>query len=141
MRIAIAIAAAAAIGLAGTAMSTPASAGPPATLQPLVHDGSASAGITDVQFRRHAYRGHRHAYRGHRHAYPHHYPRRHRDRAGVALGAGVLGLALGAALATPRAHYYEPYPYAEYHAGPVPPYGYGWPDVEDPASGQDRHFQ
>jgi len=50
-----------------------------------------------------------------------HYYRYHGDRTGAAVGAGILGLAVGAALASsgPRG-YYEPAP-RYYYAPPPPP--------------------
>ena len=41
----------------------------------------------------------------------HHY---HNDGAWIAVGAGLVGVALGAMIARPRAYYYYPYPQATY---------------------------
>ena len=64
-------------------------------------------------------------YRGHGHYY-------HGGRTGAAVGAGILGLAVGAALASssgPRGYYYAPPP--RYYAPPPPPvYGYGYCHTE-----------
>src|SRR4051812_3709245 len=51
-----------------------------------------------------------------------HYYRYHGDRTGAAVGAGILGLAVGAALASsgPRGYYHEPAP-RYYYAPPPPP--------------------
>src|SRR3954464_12496354 len=58
----------------------------------------ATASPADAQYRRH--------YRGYRH-----------DNTGVAIGAGILGLGIGAAIASSnRSRYYDPY-YGGYSSG------------------------
>jgi hypothetical protein len=55
------------------------------------------------------------------------YRRYDHDDAGLAIGAGILGLAIGAAVASDhdRGYYYAPPP-------PPPPYGYYRPYYDDP---------
>ncbi len=140
MRYAASILASAAIALgAGAVTPTPATAAP-LVPQPLVHDAeSGPPNLIDVQYRRHGYHGGR-VYRSGRYPYRYHYPRRYRDRAGVALGAGLLGFALGSALTAPRYPVAPGYYDYRYYAGP-PPHGYPWRgNIEDPASGVDRTF-
>ena len=81
----------------------------------------------EAQWRGGGYRGH---YGGHYGGYGGHYYRG--GRTGAAVGAGILGLAVGAALASsgPRGgYYYQPAP--RYYAPPPPPvYGYGYCHTE-----------
>jgi len=63
----------------------------------------ATASPADAQYRRH--------YRGYRH-----------DNTGVAIGAGILGLGIGAAIASSNRGYYDPY-----YGGGYSSYGYSQP--------------
>lgn len=63
--------------------------------------------------------GHRGGYDGHYYGGGRYYGR---DNGGAAIAAGVLGLALGAAIADSGPHYYR----GGYYPPPPPPYGYGY---------------